>query len=143
MENIVDWNELEGELTSQAGTKKMWMSILSLVGILALTFLTMTVQYNSMAFDGTIGSGWTFDYNNYLSLLLGSVVSIIILGLKIQSGLTKVVAKQKIIASKDVLIERLNTAIKNKDVEIATLKQQLDDACSTLAANQIALDKAK
>jgi len=143
MENIVDWSELEQELTTQAGTKKMWYSILALVGILALAFLTTTVHYDSTQFTGTFGTGWKFDYNNYLSLMLGSVVSIIILGLKIQAGLKSVISKQRIIAAKDVMITKLNNAITEKDGEIAILKRQLDDACSTQAANQVALDKVK
>ena len=143
MENIVDYDELATNLSQNNGTKKMWVSILSLVGIIAVTYLTGTVHYDSTRFTGVFGTGWTFDYNNYLFMLLGSIASVVVLGLKIQGGLQKVVQKQAIIATKDKEIGDLVKLINEKDTEIAIVKTQLDDATKTLEANQRALAVAQ
>jgi hypothetical protein len=111
----------------------------AVVGIVALSLFTTTVHYDSTLFNGKFGSGWSWDYNNLLAMLIGTVSSIIILGLKIQAGLAKVIQKQKIIATKDKKIKELGDAIAKRDTEIEVLKRVLDDRSATYSANAAAL----
>lgn len=145
MENIIDWDEFEAELANnkKAGTHKMWMSIWAIVGILSITFFGFTLKFDSLDFTGEFGTGWTFDYNTFLQLLLGSISTTVVTGLKIQAGLSKVIARQRILAEKDKIIQELTDKIQSKNTEIAVLKRDLDDSCTTHSANSAALDKVK
>lgn len=143
MESIIDWDEFEEDLTQKAGTKKMWYSIAAIVGILAITFFASQMRFDSREYDGTFGSGWTFDYNTFFLLMLGSVTTVVVTGLKIQAGLSKVISRQKILAAKDKTIDDLNKKIVEKNAELVVLKRQLDDKCITFNANAAALEKAK
>jgi len=111
MENIIDWDEFEEDLTQKAGTKKMWVSIFAIVGILAITYFAAQMRFNGSEFDGTFGSGWNFDYNMFFGLMLGSVSTVVITGLKIQAGLSKVISRQRIIAEKDKTLAELKQKI--------------------------------
>jgi len=141
MESIIDWDELETDLSEKKNTKKMWISIFSLIAIMAITNLTTTLNFDSSEFTGVFGEGWSWDYNNFFVLMLSITSTSIILGLKIQAGLSKVVAKNKILNKKNQLIKKMNSVIKERDDVINELKRVIDDKCATEYANKQAIDE--
>jgi len=141
METLIDWDELETSLAETGNTKKMWISIFSLLGIMSISIFTTTVDFDSTKFiEGVFGSGWSFDYNNFFVLMLSISSAVVVLGLKIQAGMSKVVAKNKIINRKNEILKALTDEDKRKSIEIAILKRQLNDKCETLDANSDALN---
>lgn len=140
METLIDWDELESTLAETGNTKKMWISIFSLIGIMSISIVNSTLSFDSRDFTGVFPTGWKFDYNNFLVLLISISSAVIVLGLKIQAGMSKVIAKNKIINRKNEMLKALVESDKQKDTEIAILKARLDDKCATLEANKEALE---
>jgi len=142
MELMVDWDDLEDQLKTIPDPNKktfwneeLWKAIGMLVLIFALTFLPSVIYYTGGG-SGFLDTGWNFNYNIYLQLLLSSLMPILVVGLKVEASQKKYFQKLKI-------TKMFNEAIKTKDNQIAVLKKELNDKCTTIEANTLALAKAK
>lgn len=160
MENIVDWDELEEEMTERAtnpnykppkiNSKLLWKTILIFVLILAIGYFCNTVRYTGTGDPrswippwSNQPTGWNWDYNTFLLLLLGSVPALVVVGLKIEAGQSRALQKRKLLDKVTNQISQVNEQLELKVMEVTMLKRMLDDACITYDANLKALEKSK
>lgn len=160
MENIVNWDELEEDLNERAlnpdykppkiNSRLLWKTVGIFAAVLAIGFFVNTVRYTGSGDPrswippwSNTPTGWNWDYNTFLLLLLGSVPSLIVVGLKIEAGQSRAIQRRKLLDKVTTQVNQVNEQLELKVMEVNMLKRMLDDACITYDANLKALDKTK
>lgn len=148
-ELLIDWDGLEDELSVIDDPNKktkwneaVWRTIGILAAILLIQYATTTIHYTGGG-TGWLGTGWSFDYNTFILLCIGSVSSLLIIGLKLEAGQKKMMSKIKILRQAKTDVDSLKREISEKQDEISQLRKALGDKCSTLEANAAALKTAE
>lgn len=149
MEMLIDYDKLEEDLYSEDDpNKKTWWNeaVWRTLGLLIFIFV---IQYGVTTIHFLSGK-WTWDYNTFLLLLLGSVPSLIVIGLKVEMGKKNYIQKQKILRDKNDKLKILTDTINEKDRRIEKLtvslqekKREVNDLCATLEANSRAIEDGR
>lgn len=160
MENLVNWDEIEEDLNERAinpdykapkiNSRLLWKTVGLFALILTIGYLVNTIRYTGTGDARSwtppwsdTPSGWNFDYNLFLLLILGSVPSLIVVGLKIEAGQSRALQRKKLLDRVNAQVNDINDKLEMKTMEVSMLKRMLDDACITYDSNLKALEKAR
>lgn len=134
---LIDYEQIEEDLSKLDDpnehtwyNERVWRTIALIAAIFVIQYASTTIYYTN--------SGWTWDFNLFASLCLGSIPSLVVIGLRVEMGVRRYIAKRRIVNGLNDKIEQLQREISQKNAEIDVLKAQLNDRCETYWANQAA-----